>query len=91
MDCKKIKSIIPRYVNHSATEEEISVVEEHLCVCHECRQYLSDFFDKDDNSLKTKRISVKKDFVKMDIFNIFVVVVGIIVGFLSIWLFVKAH
>ena len=100
MDCRKIKSIIPKYINHSATEEEINMVEEHLCVCQECRQYLSSLFDKDDTaSDKIDRNSVSEEPVKMpvkipvkiDVFSMLVVAVGIIVVFVSIWLFIKVR
>ena len=46
MDCEEIKKIIPRYFQHSATEEEIKKVEEHLCVCHDCRTTLGELMDK---------------------------------------------
>src|SRR4030042_2922387 len=46
MDCGEIKKIIPRYYNHTANEEEIKKVEEHLCVCHECRQLLGELMDQ---------------------------------------------
>jgi len=92
MDCKKIKSIIPRYVNHSASEEEIGIVEEHLCVCHECRRYLSDFLDKNDAVLsKTDHLPDKKGSSRIDVFNILVLVIGTIVAFISMWLFIKTH
>lgn len=92
MDCKRIKSIIPKYVNHSATEEEIGAVEEHLCICHECRQYLSDLFDKNDAaSSGTGSLYKDKGFRKIDIFNIFVIAISLIIAFVSIWLFIKAH
>lgn len=45
MDCEEIKKIIPRYFQHTATEEEIKEVEEHLCVCHGCRTSLAALMD----------------------------------------------
>lgn len=47
MDCEEIKKIIPRYYNHTAAEEEIKKVEEHLCICHNCRTNLSELMDKE--------------------------------------------
>jgi len=90
MDCKKIKSIIPRYVNHSASEGEINTIEEHLCVCHECRQYLSDFLDKDDTS-SAQYSSSKKDSTKIDIFDILVVAIAVIIVFISVLFLIKTH
>ncbi|MFH1504449.1 MAG: hypothetical protein ABIH08_03555 [Candidatus Omnitrophota bacterium] len=48
MDCQEIKKIIPRYFQHIAVEEEVKSVEEHLCVCHECRLTLGKLMDKVD-------------------------------------------
>ncbi len=45
MDCEDIKKIIPCYFQHTASEEEIKQVEEHLCVCHDCRAVLGELMD----------------------------------------------
>ena len=46
MECEEIKGVIPKYFNHTASEEEIKLVEEHLCVCHDCRASLGALMDK---------------------------------------------
>jgi len=46
MDCEEVKKIIPRYFQHTASEEEIKKVEEHLCICHDCRTTLGELMDK---------------------------------------------
>lgn len=46
MDCKNIKEVIPAYIMHSATEDEVKIVEEHLCVCNDCRLFLGECLDK---------------------------------------------
>ena len=46
MECEDIKKIIPKYFQHTANEEEIQSVEEHLCVCHDCRTILGELMDK---------------------------------------------
>ncbi|MFA7677676.1 MAG: zf-HC2 domain-containing protein [Candidatus Omnitrophota bacterium] len=46
MECEEIKRIIPRYFQHTATEDEIRQVEEHLCICHDCRATLGELMDK---------------------------------------------
>ncbi len=46
MSCEEIKTIIPAYIKHTATEAEILKVEEHLCVCNECREYLGQTMDR---------------------------------------------
>ncbi|MCF7907713.1 MAG: zf-HC2 domain-containing protein [Candidatus Omnitrophica bacterium] len=57
MDCEEIKIIIPKYFNHTANEDEIKNVEEHLCVCHDCRSTLGELMDKlaiDEESVKSE-------------------------------------
>ncbi|MDD4183263.1 MAG: zf-HC2 domain-containing protein [Candidatus Omnitrophica bacterium] len=46
MSCEEIKSIIPLYIKHTATDQDISKVEEHLCICDTCRQHLAQLMDK---------------------------------------------
>jgi predicted anti-sigma-YlaC factor YlaD len=46
MVCEEIKLIIPAYIAHNATDDEISKVEEHLCICNTCREHLSAFMDR---------------------------------------------
>ena len=46
MECEEIKKIIPGYFKHTATEEEVKQVEEHLCICHECRTALGELMDE---------------------------------------------
>jgi len=46
MECEEIKKIIPQYFQHTASDEEIQAVEEHLCVCHDCRTLLGELMDK---------------------------------------------
>lgn len=46
MDCEDIKNVIPKYFNHTASEDEIKTVEEHLCVCHDCRSTLGELMDR---------------------------------------------
>ena len=46
MECAEIRKIIPQYFRHTASEEEITLVEEHLCVCHDCRTVLGELMDK---------------------------------------------
>jgi hypothetical protein len=57
MDCEEVKRIIPSYFQHSASEEEIKKVEEHLCVCHDCRTTLGHLMD---NLTDTKEEAAKE-------------------------------
>lgn len=45
MNCEDIKSFIPSYIKHTATEDQIKYVEEHLCLCNTCRDYLAQTMD----------------------------------------------
>lgn len=47
IDCEKIKDIIPRYVNHTASAQDIQSVEEHLCICAVCREHLGGLLDQE--------------------------------------------
>ena len=47
MKCEEIKKIIPKYFQHTASEQETKEVEEHLCVCSNCRADLSNLMDRD--------------------------------------------
>lgn len=47
MECESIKKLIPSYISHTASGEEIKNVEEHLCICNACREYLAKVMDND--------------------------------------------
>ncbi|MCP4653184.1 MAG: hypothetical protein GY858_07365 [Candidatus Omnitrophica bacterium] len=61
MDCELIKQILPAYVKHSASEESAKEVESHLCVCHQCRDYLSKIIDKPFTPPKENKEPVTAD------------------------------
>ncbi|MCK4917795.1 MAG: hypothetical protein KAS51_06250 [Candidatus Omnitrophica bacterium] len=48
MSCEEIKKIIPKYFKHQACDVEIKMVEEHLCICHNCRTELGKLMDNKD-------------------------------------------
>jgi len=54
MNCEEIKTIIPAYIKHTAAEDEILKVEEHLCVCNECREFLGQTMDRPNLSEEKK-------------------------------------
>ena len=45
MNCEETKATIPSYINHTASETEVGSIEEHLCICNDCRQFLSQVID----------------------------------------------
>ena len=93
MKCDVIKEIIPAYIDHSASQEEMKIVEEHLCVCNECREFLSRCMDvvkpivepKPQEEKPVAKIPVKSD----DMFNYIIVGVAVIVLIFFIILAVK--
>lgn len=54
MNCEEVKAIIPGYINHTASEAQIDAIEEHLCVCNDCRQFLGHAIDKPHIPVKEK-------------------------------------
>jgi len=90
MDCEKIKEIIPRYVRHQTSEEEITIVEEHLCVCQLCRDYLGQALDKKvDVNKKEPSIQKEINVKKISIIEILSLVIGLLVLFFFTFLFLK--
>ena len=65
MSCEDVKKIIPAYANRIASEEETSKVEEHLCICNDCREFLSQHMDKPFSQFKLNGVS-DKDLKKTD-------------------------
>lgn len=55
MLCEQIKEIIPRYIAHSIEETQITEVEEHLCVCNDCRLFLGQLMDKPSMPFERKK------------------------------------
>jgi hypothetical protein len=89
MDCEKIKEIIPRYIQHSATQEEIETIEEHLCICHNCRMSLSKAMDKKTTSQTTSLSSEKGEKKRIDFLEYLTLILGIIFIFIFLFLFIK--
>lgn len=48
MDCEGIKNLMPDYIRHTASPEDTTKVEEHLCICNNCRETLAKIMDKED-------------------------------------------
>ena len=46
MDCEGVKQVIPAYIKHTAGADEVREVEEHLCICHACREFLGNQMDR---------------------------------------------
>lgn len=98
MECKRIKEIIPQYVGHDASGQDIQLVEEHLCICQDCRDYLGGLLDRGEthhkNSLAKPSPEVeyhyKWDILRWDMLTYIIVGLGfMVVGFLFL-LFIKA-
>jgi len=86
MNCEEIKTIIPAYIKHTATEDEILKVEEHLCVCNECREFLGQTMDR-PNLTEEKRETLPEIPIKNDsnLLEYAMVVIGL--GILLFFLF----
>lgn len=53
VNCDEIKSLIPGYIKHSVEEEDAKKIEEHLCVCEQCRKHLAVYMDKIEHPEKS--------------------------------------
>lgn len=89
MGCDEIKQIIPAYVNHTATENQISTVEEHLCVCNDCREYLTKYMDKPNIPIPQKKTAPTPSSKTMGLFDYLVIGIGIVILFVFIYLLMK--
>jgi predicted anti-sigma-YlaC factor YlaD len=90
MSCEEIKIIIPAYIKHTATDDEILKVEEHLCVCNECREYLGKTMDR-PNIIEEKKetlpeIPVTKN---SNTLEYIMVIVGLAILFFFLFLLFK--
>jgi len=45
MECEEFRKLAPSYVNHQLPQEKIQEIEEHLCICESCRNYLGKILD----------------------------------------------
>ena len=45
MDCQEVKNTAFDYLQHNLSEERVTQIEEHLCICAQCRSYLSNILD----------------------------------------------
>lgn len=91
MSCEEIKTIIPLYIKHTATDQDIAKVEEHLCICDTCRQHLAQLMDKPSAIPKTQpetlpEIPVRKD---SNILEYVMLGIGVIVLFFVVFLLIK--
>lgn len=88
MDCAQIKQIIPTYVNHTASQDQINDVEEHLCVCDSCRQHLQKVMDKDTILVPQKKAAASSD-KNMGSFEYLVVGVGVVILLFFVYLLMR--
>ncbi|MFA5272042.1 MAG: zf-HC2 domain-containing protein [Candidatus Omnitrophota bacterium] len=90
MNCDEIKTIIPAYIKHTAAEDEISKVEEHLCVCNECREFLGQTMDR-PNTAEEKKETLPEIPIKNDsnLLEYIMVVIGIAILFFFLFLLFK--
>ncbi len=91
MDCQTAQENIPAYVNHAATEEQITAIEEHLCICNTCRQFLSQLLEKPAKTFQSKeREAVAiKNLSLPEVSNLVILGISISALLFLIYLFLK--
>lgn len=91
MSCEEIKTIIPSYIKHTAADQDISKVEEHLCICDSCRQHLAQLMDK-PNTIPVPQqetlpeIPIKKD---LNVLEYIILGIGVVVLLVVVFLLIK--
>lgn len=61
VNCDEIKNLIPGYIKHSIEEEDAKKIEEHLCVCEQCRKHLALYMDKIEHPEKSAEKEIQTD------------------------------
>ena len=87
MDCNDVKKVLHNYVLHIAPEDEMRQVEEHLCVCEECRRRLNSYMEEsEDAPERVEAIVPKKD---NGMFEFALVGVGLMTFIYCLFLFLQ--
>jgi len=47
MDCEKIRENFSGYINHSIPQNLAQIIEEHLCICEDCRNKLNQLLNEE--------------------------------------------
>ncbi|MCM8786554.1 MAG: zf-HC2 domain-containing protein [Candidatus Omnitrophica bacterium] len=91
MDCSEVRKIIPEYVNHTITEDRTTEVEEHLCICNDCRQFLNNFIDNPSKSPTSKPTSCSEPASKkvFSFFDYIILAIGLGVFLFFIYLILR--
>ncbi|MFA6281922.1 MAG: zf-HC2 domain-containing protein [Candidatus Omnitrophota bacterium] len=87
MNCEEIKTIIPAYIKHTATEDQILQVEEHLCICNECREFLGQTMDRPNLTIEEKKETLPEIPTKNESNLLEYIMVAIGLGILVFFLF----
>jgi len=91
MSCEEIKTIIPSYIKHTATDQDISKVEEHLCICDSCRQHLAQLMDRPNTIPAPQQETLPEIPIKSDVnmLEYLILGIGVIVLLFVVFLLIK--
>lgn len=45
MGCEELRKDFPLYLRHQLSQKQVGILEEHLCICEECRNFLGNLLD----------------------------------------------
>ena len=96
MDCKQIKKIIPSYIKRLVSQEDVQRIEEHLCICQSCREYLSGYLDKKE-TVSSRKKTISFDFQEIinnkgeDLFSYAIIGLSCIIVIALLLLVFKSH
>ena len=92
--CEVIRDLLPLYVDDIVSDESRRLIEEHIAECEDCRAYLKELFDSEDESLRQdfvdemkplKRIRRKEMINRVALIVILLAFVAMAGGFLSLF------
>lgn len=72
MECEEFKRLASSYITHQLSQEKVQEIEEHLCICESCRNYLGEILDS-PKELETETSKEKESEKGKDKFFVYVI------------------
>ncbi len=89
MECEEFKTLAVNYISHRLSEDLVQQVEEHLCICENCRDYLAKIMEKREEDIPSSQVSATE--VNTSNFTYIILVLGILIVAGVVFLFIKYY